>query len=51
MLSMTSMQWHIHYVGRGGIASFAISAVDIALWDMQWQDYERAALEDGGWCR
>ncbi|KFB11437.1 mandelate racemase/muconate lactonizing enzyme family protein [Nitratireductor basaltis] len=27
------MQWHIHYVGRGGIASFAISAVDIALWD------------------
>ena len=28
------MQWHIHYVGRGGIASFAISAVDIALWDL-----------------
>ena len=28
-----AMQWHIHYVGRGGIASFAISAVDIALWD------------------
>ena len=27
------MQWHIHYVGRGGIASFAISAIDIALWD------------------
>lgn len=27
------MQWHIHYVGRGGIAAFAISAVDIALWD------------------
>lgn len=27
------MLWHIHYVGRGGIASFAISAVDIALWD------------------
>ena len=27
------MEWHIHYVGRGGIASFAISAVDIALWD------------------
>jgi L-alanine-DL-glutamate epimerase-like enolase superfamily enzyme len=27
------MNWHIHYVGRGGIASFAISAVDIALWD------------------
>lgn len=28
-----AMQWHLHYVGRGGIASFAISAVDIALWD------------------
>ena len=27
------MQNYIHYVGRGGIASFAISAVDIALWD------------------
>ncbi|PWJ22151.1 mandelate racemase/muconate lactonizing enzyme family protein [Jannaschia seohaensis] len=27
------MLWHVHYVGRGGIASFAISAVDIALWD------------------
>ncbi|MEM9261615.1 MAG: uroporphyrinogen decarboxylase, partial [Bacteroidota bacterium] len=27
------MEWHIHYVGRGGIASFAISAIDIALWD------------------
>lgn len=29
------MQWHIHYVGRGGIASFAISALDIALWDLK----------------
>lgn len=29
------MQWHVHYVGRGGIASFAISAVDIALWDLR----------------
>lgn len=29
------MQDHVHYVGRGGIASFAISAVDIALWDMR----------------
>src|ERR1700712_1855993 len=27
--------WHIHYVGRGGIASFAISAVDNALWDLK----------------
>jgi L-alanine-DL-glutamate epimerase-like enolase superfamily enzyme len=29
------MQWHLHYVGRGGVASFAISAVDIALWDLR----------------
>ncbi|WP_457936325.1 mandelate racemase/muconate lactonizing enzyme family protein [Mesorhizobium sp. 10J20-29] len=29
------MQWHMHYVARGGIASFAISAVDIALWDLR----------------
>lgn len=29
------MGWHIHYVGRGGIAAFAISAVDIALWDIR----------------
>jgi L-alanine-DL-glutamate epimerase-like enolase superfamily enzyme len=28
------LEWHVHYVGRGGIASFAISAVDIALWDI-----------------
>ena len=29
------MWWHLHYVGRGGIAAFAISAVDIALWDLK----------------
>jgi len=29
------MEWHIHYTGRGGIASFAISAIDIALWDIK----------------
>ena len=29
------MEWYIHYVGRGGIASFAISAIDIALWDIR----------------
>jgi L-alanine-DL-glutamate epimerase-like enolase superfamily enzyme len=29
------MEWRIHYVGRGGIASFAISAIDIALWDIR----------------
>ena len=32
------LQARIHYVGRGGIASFAISAIDIALWDLRGQD-------------
>ena len=30
-----AMLWHMHYVGRGGIVSFAVSAVDIALWDLR----------------
>ena len=30
-----AMYWHLHYVGRGGIAAFAISAIDIALWDLR----------------
>ena len=30
-----AMQWHVHYVARGGVASFAISAIDIALWDIR----------------
>ena len=30
-----AMEWHIHYVGRGGIASFAISAIDTGLWDIR----------------
>lgn len=29
------MQYHLHYVGRGGLVSFAISALDIALWDIR----------------
>ena len=29
------MWWHMHYVHRGGIASFAMAAVDIALWDLK----------------
>jgi L-alanine-DL-glutamate epimerase-like enolase superfamily enzyme len=29
------MWWRLHYVGRGGLAVFAISAVDIALWDLR----------------
>jgi L-alanine-DL-glutamate epimerase-like enolase superfamily enzyme len=31
-----NLMWRdLHFVGRGGIASFAISAVDIALWDLK----------------
>lgn len=30
-----TMQMDLHWVGRGGIASFAIAAIDIALWDMK----------------
>ncbi|WP_425037946.1 mandelate racemase/muconate lactonizing enzyme family protein [Primorskyibacter sp. S187A] len=30
-----AMQWHVHYVARGGVASFAISSIDIALWDLR----------------
>ena len=29
------MWWHLHYVGRGGLAAHAVSAVDIALWDLK----------------
>ena len=31
------MWWHLHFVGRGGLAAFAIAAVDIALWDLRGQ--------------
>lgn len=34
------MWWHLHFVGRGGIAAFAMAAVDIALWDL------RARIDD-----
>lgn len=29
------MYWHLHYVGRGGVVGFAMSAIDIALWDLR----------------
>ncbi|MFK7800240.1 MAG: mandelate racemase/muconate lactonizing enzyme family protein [Anaerolineae bacterium] len=28
------MWWKMHYIGRGGLVSFAMSAVDVALWDL-----------------
>lgn len=28
------MWWHMHFVGRGGLASFALATLDIALWDL-----------------
>src|SRR5690348_16513646 len=31
----SQMWWLVHWVGRGGIAAFAISAIDIALWDIK----------------
>ena len=39
------MQWHVHYVGRGGVASLAISAVDIALWDLRGKATGRSLAE------
>src|SRR5262245_50132268 len=29
------MWWALHYGGRGGFAALAVSAVDIALWDLK----------------
>jgi len=29
------MWWAIHWIGRGGVAAFAISAIDVALWDIK----------------
>lgn len=29
------LEWHMHYVGRGGIVAFAVSTIDIALWDIK----------------
>lgn len=53
-----AMYWHTHYVGRGGIAGFAISAVDIALWDLRgrregrplWQMAGGAGRTAGAYC-
>lgn len=42
------MEYHIHYVGRGGIASFAISAIDIALWDIRCRSLGKPLWEVAG---
>lgn len=42
------MGWHIHYVGRGGIAAFAISALDIALWDARCRRQEQPLWKVAG---
>ena len=36
-----AMLLDLHYVGRGGIAAFAISAIDIALWDLRGKAEQR----------
>lgn len=43
-----AMQWHIHYVGRGGVASFAIAALDIALWDLRGKRLDRPLYDMAG---
>lgn len=42
------MEWHIHYVGRGGISSFAMSAIDIALWDLKGKRENKPLWEMAG---
>ena len=42
------MEWHIHYVGRGGIAAFAISTIDIALWDIRCKAAEKPLWQMAG---
>ena len=34
------MWWHLHYGGRGGSVSLAVSACDIALWDLKARRFE-----------
>ncbi|KIT15248.1 mandelate racemase/muconate lactonizing enzyme family protein [Jannaschia aquimarina] len=43
-----AMFWHVHYVGRGGVAAFAISACDIALWDLILKRQGRSLVEAAG---
>jgi L-alanine-DL-glutamate epimerase-like enolase superfamily enzyme len=43
-----AMHWHIHYVGRGGISSFAISSLDIALWDLRGKSHGESLWKMAG---
>ena len=43
-----ALDWHMHYVGRGGILSFAISAIDIALWDLRCRHAGKALWQVAG---
>ncbi|NNL18632.1 MAG: mandelate racemase/muconate lactonizing enzyme family protein [Boseongicola sp.] len=43
-----AMDAHMHYVGRGGILSFAISAIDIALWDLRAKAAEKPLWQLAG---
>ena len=43
-----AMNTHIHYVGRGGIAAFAISAIDIGLWDIRGRSSGQALWQMAG---
>ncbi len=42
------LEWHIHYVGRGGISAFAISAIDIALWDIRCKQLNKPLWQVAG---
>lgn len=43
-----AMQLHLHYVGRGGAVSFAVSALDIALWDLRCKAREQPLWQVAG---
>src|SRR5919109_5510003 len=43
-----AMWWALHYGGRGGAQALAISAVDIALWDLRARRQERPLWRGGG---
>ncbi|WP_299371946.1 mandelate racemase/muconate lactonizing enzyme family protein [uncultured Tateyamaria sp.] len=43
-----AMDAHLHYVGRGGVLSFAISAVDIALWDARLKGAGQSLVQAAG---